>query len=116
MTYVSKEAAKALKEIGFDLRATWHYVVHREKPLHYAVEENHNLIKDYFSAPNHLEAADWLSEKYDIYILFGRNYTDCCPPQSPDIEFVDVDGHRDLAIIEACKIIKERKSPPPAEG
>lgn len=119
MTYVSKEAAKALKEVGFDAQCYWHYAPDGDL---YSGDYYNSPNKVGYASPTHLEAGDWFFPNHSMEFVFGIYRTKVFCHRTA--EYIINEGatggdpiHRDLAILEACKIIKERKSqPPPAEG
>jgi hypothetical protein len=108
---VGKDAAVALKKVGFDCKCDKFYkrgIV----PLYNADVTNHNHWEDSYSAPTHLDAADWFFQNHALEFEFGAYRTKIFCHNTGDWigKFGEADGnHRDAAILHACKIIKERK-------
>lgn len=112
MSYVSKEAAKALKEVGFTEQCAAFFT---ESGAAYVGDHVncHELVT--ISRPNYLEAGDWLADNTEVCLIFYRHATVVSDVESQTqstFSAIDSNGHRDLAILEACKIIKERKTNP----
>lgn len=124
MSYTSRKASDALKEIGFDDRCRAYYFDAHPNTIQWYKDysrSNSELSEYAVTAPNHLEAADWLMQKSggEVAIIFEFIRTTISHCENLDESkptklkhFTSQPDHRDLAIIEACKIIKERKTNP----
>jgi hypothetical protein len=113
MSYVSREAANALKEVGFNELCSRFYPSDPDDifSIRSGGNSNYNYNSITISAPDHLTASDWLYEKAKIRICFDTHYCvvhDTNPHDKP-AETFSGPTHRDAAILHACKIIKERK-------
>lgn len=116
MSHCNKEASMALREVGFneecicliDLRGGLSPEAFSVGGMH---KYNFNSFKTLASAPDHLQAADWLWKNHRIAISLSPWFAHVT---GPDVKFFNIekDGedYRDKAIIYACGLIKKRKA------
>lgn len=116
-TYTSLQAAIALKGIGFREPVISYYRVKgnlcaNPEILYYSFSPSDWNYGPWYSVPNHLQGADYLAEKHEMFIVFASYATQLQVFKGEELidtfSFESKD-HRDRAIIEACRIIKERE-------
>jgi len=113
---VSRECAVALKELGFDEPTNGFYWTKSnyftsDKLKYQYNSENHNYSVVFISAPDHLQAADWLWGKFAIEFQFNKAFTKLIYRGNNHMEYSVFSNanHRYTAILKACEIAKELK-------
>ncbi len=114
MNYVNKQAAKALKDAGFDVPVNSYYSGQRETyKIKYSSDlGNWNAYALPCSAPDFLTAADWIDMKSEghIQLSFWNNstvvYSGANGEHSKDFQIED---HRNTAILFALEELKKLK-------
>lgn len=112
MSIVSKRAAQSLKKIGFELPTSNYYCGDETKISYggYPFFWNANDSQRHFAAPDHLQVGDWFFQNHALEFIFQIYRTKIFSHKTAEHLFVASDtleeSHRDLAIIEACKLIK----------
>lgn len=109
MSYCNRAAPEALKRIGFDEPTS-----HRRKDgingmYIENVPRNHNKFEGEYSAPDHLQAADWLFVNHGVGITFYSNGSLVYDEITGEYFYSQQPDQRDAAIIAAGEIVEKRK-------
>lgn len=109
MSYCNRAASEALKRIGFDEPTSRRHKDGINGTYIENVPRNHNLFEGEYSAPDHLQAADWLFVTHGVGVTFNPNGSLVYDENTDEDFYSQQPDHRDAAIIAACEIVEKRK-------